>query len=233
MSETKPKSVGMPGTEESTNTKFMQAGLHLVKVKEIFEAVDKDGKKMLDKTGNPAVKVVFVNKAEEEIEGIYFYSPLAFDDPKRKLEEFKCKSEFRLHQLKTAMGFGMKPIPQDAAKKAKLWLVVKLQETVDAQGNPVMNEKTGKQKTWHTVGDAIAIAKDENEKLIRPMLKGDPQTDPENFRTGVFFETKVDKTVSAATAMEHEEPAPQTSLPGETPANPAAGEKPAGGSEDW
>ena len=237
MSETsKPKSSGIPGTEESTQQKYMQAGLHLVKVKEIVEAVNsKTNEKMFDGNGNPGIEIVFTNKEGEEIKGLYFYSTLPFDHPDRKDDKKRCKSEFRLHQLKQAMGFGVKPIPADKAKTVKFWLVVKLQDIVDKENNPLYGDN-GKPRTWHVVGDAFPIEKDEAGNVKRPKLKGDPQTDPNNFMTGVFHEYKVDTKAPAPEPKAEEfEPAPQDiSTPAdETPATIPSGEAPTKPGEDW
>lgn len=234
MAEEKAKPMGMPGTEEGNSVKYMQAGLHLAKIAEIVEAVDKEGKCLLDKNGNPAIKVTFQNKAEETISGIYYYSTLPLDHPDRKVDDKRCKSEFRLHQLKTAMGFGVKSVPVDKAKTAKVWLVVKLQDIVDREDNPVL--KDGKPKTWHVVGDVYPVKADDPNKG-RPVLRGDPTTDSANFHTGVFYEKKVDTTVSVRQEEhldESDTPAESTQAD-ETPVDAVneTGAVQKAGSEDW
>jgi hypothetical protein len=195
MSETKSFTVGMPATEEGVNPKYMKAGLHLVKVLSISQYVDDKDVPKTDKNGNPGLKVVFANKDGETIDGIYYYSTLPLDDPKRREDQYKCKSEFKLHALKRALGFGTNPTPMEEIRKKKIWLVVILQEYFDTAGKPVFNDK-GKAKKFHQVGDVYPYD-GTSEGHGRPVLKGDPRTDADNFLTGVFYEKKVTNTMRA------------------------------------
>lgn len=197
MSEAQPKSMGMPATEEGEGRKFMQAGLHLAKVISMVVANDKNDQPRTDKNGNPGLKVTFQNKEGEQIDGVYYYSPFGLDDPRRK--EKPCDSEWRLHNLKKALGFGNKPVKLDEVLTKKIWLVVILQEYYDNAGNPVFTDKN-KQKKFHNVGEAYPYDPNIPDKG-RPVLKGDPRTDNENFLTGVFYERKVDTTVTVASSQ--------------------------------
>jgi len=182
------KNVGMPATEEGNLRKFMEAGLHLVKILEMTTLVDANKAPKLDTNGNPGIKITFQNKAGEVAEAGYYYSPLALNDPRRKEEKYLCKSEFRLHAVKKALGLGNKAADVSEVQKVKLWLVIRLEETFDTDGNPVMNDK-GKPKKFHTVGDVYPYDNADPGKG-RPVLKGDPKTDNENFLVGVFYERK-------------------------------------------
>ena len=196
MSETKSFSVGMPATEEGDNPKYMKEGLHLAKVLSISQYVDDKDVPKTDKNGNPGLKVVFANKDGERIDGTYYYSILPLDDPKRREDQYKCKSEFKLHALKRALGFGTNATPVEEIRKKKIWLVVILQEYFDSTGNPVFNDK-GKVKKFHQVGDVYPYDAT-SEGHGRPVLKGDPRTDAENFLTGVFYEKKISTALMVA-----------------------------------
>lgn len=217
----KAKSVGLPETEEQKDFRyFMKAGLHVAKVREIVQLVDKDGKLQNDKNGNPGIKIIFYTRdknekgesVEPEAEAAYYYSPLPIDDPDRKNPDKMCKSEFKLTKLKQAMGFGLKAISAADAKKAKIWIAIKRQDIVDQEGNPVY--KDGKAISYHVVEDVFPYdANSPDTKFGRPVLMGDPITDAANFLTGYFYEKK-QKTVSGSTSSK---PASSASAGSETP----------------
>ena len=196
MNEPKSTPVGMPATEEGDSRKYMKEGLHLAKILSISHYVDDKDQPKTDKNGNPGLKVVFANREGEEMDGIYYYSTLALNDPRRKDEANKCKSEFKLHNLKRALGFGTKPTPIEEIRKKKIWLVVFLQEYFDTTGNPVFGTN-GKARKFHHVGDVYPYDPN-SEGRGRPVLKGDPRTDADNFLTGVFYEKKIDTTKTVA-----------------------------------
>jgi len=63
----------------------------------------------------------------------------------------------------------------------------------------VFNEK-GKAKKFHQLGDVYPY---EGNSLGhgRPVLKGDPMTDADNFLTGVFYEKKIATTILIASSQ--------------------------------
>ena len=201
MSEAK-KAGKMPATDEGDSMKYMTAGVHLVKVQEIYEGVNfKSGKPIIDGNNNPSHRIVFVNKAGETIDSIYFFSPLPIGDPGRKDETKMCKSEWRMKELKVTMGLPItKSVPIEEVKKKKLWIAVKLVETYTDETTPALNEK-GNQKAYHEIFQIAALDLDKPNKG-RPVIAGDPDTDADNFHTGKFYEKKITGVTSEKKSQE-------------------------------
>jgi hypothetical protein len=224
---------GLPATEESENRKYMSAGLHTVKIKAILQNVKKVGDKeeiILDKKGNPSCRIVFVNKAGEEIEGTYFFSQFPAGDARRKDERFVCKSEFKLHHLKQALGFGTAQAPEAEVKKKKIWLAVAHQIVVDSEGNQLFKDNKPRQ---YSIVKEVYPYNDKATDEGRPELVGDPQTDPDNFKTGFFFEKKTD---SGAAKPASSEIAEETTTSSETPVSESDMPPPetgGNGANDW
>ena len=218
--EKKAKSVGLPATDEATQLRnYMKAGMHLCKIREIVEWVDDKGQPKKDKNGNPGIKIVFYTRGEDkdgaaiepEMEANYYYSPLPITDPSRNDPSKVCKSEFKLTKAKQALGFGTGEVKAPEAKKAKVWVAVKLQEIVDQDGQPVY--KDGKPVAYHIVEDLFPYKADEKvNNFGRQNFKGDPETDPGNFKSGYFFEQKKQTIVKPAS-----DDAPLSPGPSESP----------------
>jgi len=59
---------------------------------------------------------------------------LPINHPDRQDDSRRCKSEFKLTQMKKAFGFGSKSIPLAEIKAKKCWMAIRRQDYVDAQG---------------------------------------------------------------------------------------------------
>jgi hypothetical protein len=180
----------VPETAEGGS--YMGAGMHLVKIHSIEVAKDDNGNPKRDKNGNPALKFVFENRASESISQIYYYSPLPVNHPDRLDDNKRCKSEFKLTQLKKAFGFGNKAITTEELKTKKCWMAVRQTNYEDAAGNPIV--KDGKQKSYCSIAEVFPLkeATATDPSKGRPVLKGDPETDPAGFLKGFFYEVKID-----------------------------------------
>ncbi len=178
--------------ETADTGSFMKAGLHLVKIHSIETAMNEIGLSKMDKNGNPGLKITFENKDGDLISQVYYYSPLPLDHPDRLDDSKRCKSEFRLTQLKKAFGFGSKPITISEIKSKKCWMAIRRQDYFDTQGDAIM--KDGRQKSFHQIAEVWPMKDATANDLTRgrPVLKGDPEIDSNNFFNGFFYEIKVD-----------------------------------------
>lgn len=181
---------GLPETAEGGS--YMGAGMHLVKIHSIENAKNDDGTPKKDKNGNPGLKIVFENRGGESISQVYYYSPLPVNHPDRLDDNKRCKSEFKLTQLKKAFGFGTRSITTEELKTKKCWMAIRQTNVEDAAGNPIL--KDGRQKSYTSIAEVFPLkeATAADPSRGRPVLKGDPETDPANFLKGYFYEVKVD-----------------------------------------
>lgn len=177
--------------ETADTGSILKAGLHLVKIQSIENAINEEGSPKTDRNGNPGLKITFENKEGDTISQVYYYSILPINHPDRLDDNKRCKSEFKLTQLKKAFGFGHKPISLAEIKTRKCWIAIRRQDFVDTQGSPII--KDGKQKSFHQIADVWPL-KDPltDPSRGRPVLKGDPEIDSGNFFIGYFYELKVD-----------------------------------------
>lgn len=224
----------MPATESEPQRKYMSAGLHLAKIVHLAENLKETaGKKevICDRNNNPSIKVTFENKAGEQIDQVYFYSTYPLGDPRRKDDKTKCRSEFKLHRLKEVLGFGNADVPVAEVKKKKLWIAIAHQIMVDNDGNQLFKE--GKPRQFNILKDVFPYKKEEANGG-RPVLSGDPETDKDHFLMGYFYDKKVDKSVSSATASSIAEETEDKSETGGTPINPVELQDAGGGEDgDW
>jgi hypothetical protein len=106
--------IDLPATSDQQKTASI--GIHKMTIIKIEKAVDKQGQAILDNRNYPALKIHFKTEDGEFIESIFHYSQKPQNDPSRTDPALACKSEFRLNNLKRALGFGAEPVKSDQIK---------------------------------------------------------------------------------------------------------------------
>jgi hypothetical protein len=182
---------GLPATEKSTGG-IMSPGLHRMKILSIKPFVDKSGKELKDKNGNPGLDITFINVNKETINGGFYYSTLPIGDPGRKDDNIRCKSEFLLTNMKKALGFPEGEVSKEQLAKAKCWGIVGL-DVHYWNGKPTGKEYSFLAKKFFSDGDTP------------PAIIGDPSLKQSGgVPSGDFYKRTDDKRPPAGAPAEPE-----------------------------
>jgi hypothetical protein len=172
---------GLPATEESTGGSYLPPGLHRVKISAIKVWVDFNKVAKKDNNGNPGVEITFIDANKRTIKEGFYYSTLPIDHAGRKDDNVRCKSEFLLTNLKTALGFGTGAVTENQLKSAKVWAVI---------GNDEhfwKGEATGKNYSF-------MAKKFFPDNKVKPAILGDPDLPQSNgIASGDFYKRTDDK----------------------------------------
>lgn len=179
----------IPSVDEYVESgKWMKAGLNIVRIDKML-VHDKQ-----DKNGNPGAKIIFINKDQETIDDVFYYSPWPINDPRRKEESTKCPSEWKLAKLKGAMK--MSPydkIDLTSAKKKYFWLQVNEVHLVTDLASKTPIYKDGKPIIFRQATSNYWILENPNELPI-------------NADSSSFIEYKVDtRSPKQASSSEQEQ----------------------------
>lgn len=128
--------VKIPVTSADEGQTFMSPGLHRLKVVSITEYVDKDGKPKKDDRGWPGLTVTLKNKNGETIAFSNYYCTAAADDPIRKDDARRCKSDYYLTKFKNALGFGQEEVATSSIIGKYLYMPVVEVHYTNADGTP-------------------------------------------------------------------------------------------------
>lgn len=128
--------IDLPATTDQQKT--MPIGIHRMTIIKMEKADGQNNQPILDNRNYPAYRIHFANAAGDTIDSLFHYSTKPKNDPTRADPATACKSEFRLHNLKGAMGFGDEPVKAEMIKGKWFYGMVIGEKWVhDANGEPV------------------------------------------------------------------------------------------------
>ncbi|MFA6917015.1 MAG: hypothetical protein WC222_11500 [Parachlamydiales bacterium] len=186
----------MPAIPATDNTEqyISQAGIYLLQPIRIAPWKDTNGVLKKDKNGNPGLLITF---KDEKTGGMlstgFYYSELPMGDPRRQDDAYRCKSEFQLANLKTAMGFKPGVVVQSAEfLTKKVWVPVKEVQYYTPEGEYVKSLCQIINKFHPYLPDATTKGK--------PSILGDPATNADGKPSHDFVEIRTDLTQAAAPA---------------------------------
>jgi hypothetical protein len=185
----------IPATGDSEQY-ITQAGIYLLQPVRISVYKDENGLPRKDKTGNPGISITFKDeKSGGMLTTSFYYSALPLDDPRRQDDAYRCKSEFKLANLKSAMGFPQNKVvqPTDFLTK-KVWAPVKEVQFWTPEGEYVKSRCDIIQKFFPYLPDTATKGK--------PSMLGDPAINPDGKPSHDFLEIKTDLVQSTAPAPE-------------------------------
>lgn len=190
--------VGFPKTSDG-GSNFMQPGLQRMRIDKMIKWVGKDGKPREDPRGYPGMYITLVNEQNQYISDGFYYSEQPLDHPSRNDDNLKCKSEYFLTNLKTALGFKPEQSPTLQEIKSKwCWGAVGIDVLIDGSGQP-----TGKSFSF--------LAKKFFPDGIRPAIAGDPMLPQSGgIASGIFRKESMDRTKATTTTAPPERSAPAT-----------------------
>lgn len=172
----------IPATEGDVT--ISRAGIYLLQPIRITVWKDSNGIPRKDANGNPGLLVTFKDvKGGALISTGFYYSELPLNDPRRQDDSLRCKSEFQLANLKSAMGFKINETiqPQEFMQK-KVWAAIKEVQTYTPEGDYVKSSFDIIKKFHPYLPDSKSLGK--------PSILGDPATDPDGKPTGDFVEVR-------------------------------------------
>jgi hypothetical protein len=180
----------------------METGVQMLKVKTIEEAVKADKTPILDSNGNPAVRIIFKGKPKvekgvcPEISDIFYYA---------KDAQTPCKSEFKIRNLKKALGLKAEEAQNmEIIKTKKFWGLVQEVHHVDESGNIL------KDRDENVIMTKNLLAKYFSGDISEPIIEGDPKRNG-GIAKGEFLATKVIKAKEGSERKEKEAPAAEKS----------------------
>lgn len=177
------------GLPQTYDVPYMKPGIHKVHIVKIEPHKDKDGNLKNDDRGYPGFDIYFQNTEGEMISSTFYYSTLPQDHPDRNNPARKCMSEWRLKNLKAAMGFGTESVPMSVLTKKWIWLAVGLQpKEPDQNGNAVL-KYTQDNKPYYE-GFSTVLSKFWSGDIEKPLVAGNPELDKENHLPSDIFLVK-------------------------------------------
>ena len=204
-------SINLPPAEgggEAKKGEFMPVGCHRMRIDDMEHGKDGNGVPILDKRNHPCIKITFINEDGEKQSSLFFYNELEIGDPKRQDDTLKCKSEFRLSNLRIAMGLDTsEELTLEDAKTRFFFGVIQKVEFYDP------DNKDKIVKSFHDFDSTFYPDADEKPKIL-----GDPANNDGN-PGGVFVRlVKATNKMMAGTSSSSsndskEEPEEQTRKP--------------------
>ena len=168
--------IDLPATTDQQKT--MPIGIHRMTIIKMEKAMDKNNQPILDNRNYPAYRIYFTNAAGDTIDSLFHYSTKPKNDPTRNDAATACKSEFRLHNLKRAMGFGDEPVKAEMIKGKFFYGMVTGEKWVhDANGEPVLRDEKDKnsQIVFNRLGSIFWP-----DNAVKPVKEGDPTNPASN-----------------------------------------------------
>lgn len=177
----KEEDLMIPAVTEVSDSEWMPAGVHLVKVMDV-----KLGKPT--KEGFPGHEYTFGNKDKKVIDKVFYFN----NEPNNPAK--KCKAEWVYAKLKAAIGIEAgKSIPKAQIVGKKLYIVVAKVELIDKDKKPIMN-KNGNPTVF---SEMLAEFYPYVEGQSKPAIEGDPEKNG-GVPSGKFHEMRLGKDKVAA-----------------------------------
>lgn len=194
--------------EEMENT--MPVGIHLVKFVGIDSAKKPSGDLITDRRGYPGLRITFMNKEKQKIDGIFFYDTDPMDKQIAKGDDEKCKSQFNLINLKKAAGLPAGAIKdQSLIDKARFYAIVQKVEFVNDDGELIKDNDKVRFEYKLAMRFYPAPKNQEGKFMAPPALEGDPANN-DGKPSGIFYDTRKMFTSSSQKSNSSEE---QTTIP--------------------
>lgn len=162
-------------SHEKKSGKVMGWGLHLAKISEVKPGEKANGIPIVDKNGNPCIKVIFRNKKQQTIDRLFFY---------KKDSSTNCPSEFIIANWKSALGLGTGSATLEEIQSKSIWIAVLRTEYFK---NKVQLTKGGNPIVYGEVGVEFWPGDTPYEKVKENCDGKDPQVDKEEKPTGGYF----------------------------------------------
>jgi hypothetical protein len=170
----------VPSASPSSDLAIIEPGIHLVKIDSVIETLKSDGTPKLDSMGYPGVTITFRTKKDEngnvpKISDNFYYDDRKPDDPTKRDPSTKCKSEWKLGNIRRALGYTEnQTLKWEDAQKIAFWAQVGVIRYIHPDDANTPNPRVLKSyrelthNYWHKDTDP--------EKLVIP---GNPETEPD------------------------------------------------------
>lgn len=164
--------IDLPETSDQQRT--VPIGVHRMTIVKMEKALDKKNQPILDNRNYPAIRMVFQTASGEQIDSLFHYSTKPANDPTRNDPTMYCRSEFRLTNLKRALGYGNEPVKADAIKGKWFYGMVYGERWVyEENKKQVVLKDPNDPKSTIIFNRLGSIFWPDNEQ--RPVKDGDPQ----------------------------------------------------------